>query len=405
MSEQPVVHVAIPAINELGFIEKTIECLKNQSWKNFKTYVCVNQPEDYHTTPGKQHIVENNRKTLYYLKNTENPGIEVIDRSSRGAGWANQNHGVGMARKVLMDIIAGKGNSDDIILSLDADTTFGEKYLESVVEQFESNPCATGLANPYYHPLTGNEKIDRAILRYEIYLRYYSLNMRFVGSPYHFTPLGSAMGTSIKMYRKINGITPKKSGEDFYFLQKLTKAGKVIMWNREIVKPGTRLSDRVFFGTGPALIKGIEKGWDAYPLFHQESFETVKKTIEKFPALFTHAASTPMDDFLKDYSGSKDLFEPLRKNSKSEKQFIRACHEKIDGLRILQFLKTEQPKIPITDEQNLIMFLEKHFISRLSDLEYKNISFSTSTIKHLNKIRNFLFETEYAIQKERHKHA
>jgi len=255
------------------------------------------------------------------------------------------------------------------------------------------------LANPYYHNLVGDEALNRAILRYEIYMRYYALNMRTTGSPYCFTPLGSAMAAPVWACKKIGGLTPKKSGEDFYFLQKLTKTGKVIMYNNEIVYPGTRVSDRVFFGTGPALIKGLAGEWSAYPLFKQQLFEQVKQTIEMFPRLHYSPCPTPMDNFLLNQFGSKDIFAPLRTNHKDIGRFIKACHEKIDGLRILQFLKDGQSKLESKDENNLNMFLRLHFDIRIIQHELDELDFSESPVENISKIRNFLFETELKLQK------
>ena len=77
-----------------------------------------------------------------------------------------------------------------------------------------------GLAVPYYHKLIG-DATDRLILRYEIYMRCYLINLLRIQNPYAFTALGSAMAVTVRAYRKAGGLTPVKSGEDFYFLQNL----------------------------------------------------------------------------------------------------------------------------------------------------------------------------------------
>jgi hypothetical protein len=224
--------------------------------------------------------------------------------------------------------------------------------------------------------------------------------MRLTGTPYHFTPLGSAMAAPVWAYKKVNGMTPKKSGEDFYFLQKIVKSGKLLKYNHEIVYPATRLSDRVFFGTGPALIKGIHQGWDAYPLFHLQSFEKVKKTISLFPELIKQSKPTPMDVFFREHFKQNDIFAPLRKNHKNTLRFIKACHEKVDGLRILQFLKTEQPFTDFTDEQNLMHFFLKYFPNAPVLKSVKNLNFLKTDVETIDKIRNFLFEKELEIQRK-----
>ncbi|MFN2396526.1 MAG: glycosyltransferase family 2 protein [Bacteroidales bacterium] len=394
-----IVHVALPAMNERYYIEETLQCLQKQNLPDFHTWVCVNQPESFWNNPEKRHICENNALTLELLNDYPLNNLHILDYSSPGRGWQEGKLGVGMARKTLMDHITAAATDDDIIVSMDSDTVFGENYLASVQEIFRQNPGAMGLANPYYHPLVDDEHLNRAILRYEIYMRYYALNMRFTGTPYCFSPLGSAMAAPVKAIRKIGGLTPKKSGEDFYFLQKLTKAGKLLRYNTEVVYPGTRASDRVFFGTGPAVIKGLAGQWHAYPLFNPDLFDDVRKTIELFPRQFKGPHPTPMDDFLKTHLHCNDIYAPLRKNHKDLNQFVKACHEKIDGLRILQFLKTSHSENPQPDEENLRKFYYRHFPGKGPEKKLDNLCFSVSDVESINKIRNFLFETELEWQK------
>jgi hypothetical protein len=393
------VHVALPAMNERYYIEGTLQCLQKQNLPDFHTWICVNQPESFWNNPEKKHICENNALTIELLSEYPLKNLHILDYSSPHCGWQDGKLGVGMARKTLKDRIMEEAADNDIIVSMDADTIFGENYLASVLELFRKNRDAMGLANPYYHPLVEDELLNRAILRYEIYMRYYALNMRFTGTPYCYSPLGSAMAAPVKAIKKIGGLTPKKSGEDFYFLQKLTKAGKLLRYNTELVYPGTRASDRVFFGTGPAVIKGLAGQWHAYPLFNLELFDKVMETIELFPRQFEGPHPTPMDDFLRTHLRCNDIYEPLRKNHNDINRFIKACHEKIDGLRILQFLKTSHNENPQPDEENLRNFYLRYFPGNGLEKELDGLSFSLSDVEIIDKIRNFLFETELELQK------
>ncbi len=402
--QSPTLHVALPAMNERHYIENTLDCLRKQRLKGFHTWICVNQPESYWQNPDKQHICHNNAQTLELLRSYPLENLHFLDYSSQGKGWQEGKLGVGMARKTLMDTIMQVAQKDDSIVSMDADTVFGENYLGSVADTFARHPKAHALANPYYHPLVEEEELNRAILRYEIYMRYYALNMYFAGSPYCFTPLGSAMSAPVWAVKKIGGLTPKKSGEDFYFLQKLTKAGRIIRYNSETIYPGTRASDRVFFGTGPAVIKGLEGQWSAYPLFNLHLFEDVKNTIERFPVQFEKTHPTPMDAFLKEHLRCDDIYAPLRANHNKPERFIKACHEKIDGLRILQFLKAKHAEEPMQDERNLKLFLERYYPDNPLPKEIMDIDFSHSSVELLNKIRKFLFECELEIQKNDAEH-
>jgi glycosyltransferase involved in cell wall biosynthesis len=397
----PCVHVALPALNESAALPATINSLLAQTHHPFLIWVCVNQPDHWWVEDEKLDICSDNQITLAYLKKLAHPHIRILDHSSPGHGWTGKAYGVGQARRVTMEAIHEHAAAEDLIVSADADTYYPPGYLASVVQSFSSHPHAMALANPYYHKRSGDALLDRAMLRYEIYMRCFALNMWRIGSPYSFSALGSAIALPIRAYRKTGGITAKKSGEDFYFLQKLRKTGWILTHNDIIVNPGTRFSDRVFFGTGPALIKGSQGIWDSYPVYDYRLFDRVRETYDIFPALYYHDVSTPMDAFLIKQLGEK-VFQPLRENAASQKQFIKACHHKIDGLRILQFLKSEQASESYSNEENLFQFLQQfypEFVIAQTEHDWNSLDFTTTSMEFLNKIRNFLFETERIYQK------
>ena len=190
-------------------------------------------------------------------------------------------------------------------------------------------------------------------------------------------------------------MTPKMSGEDFYFLQKIVKTGRLLHWNGEIVYPATRLSERVFFGTGPALIKGIGGDWSSYPVYDMRLYDMVAETCKLFNKLYQEDVITPLDDFLIARFG--DLpWETLRMNFKTQAHFVRACHEKIDGLRILQFLKERQDKDEKVSEESLshlLHFYQKQFPALIEGVNTK-VDFAVSSVSELDNIRDILFEIE-----------
>ncbi len=408
-------HVAIPSMDEAEWLPQTIDCLLAESSERVQLWICVNQPDAWWTDPEKRPVCRNNQRTLAYLRGLGLNNLHIIDRSSSGRGWTGKNSGVGQARKVLMDEISRVAGSGDIILSLDADTLFDKGYLSSAGKCFEHYPHAVALSNPYYHRLTGEDTLDRAMLRYEIYMRYYAINMWRIGSPYSFTALGSAIALPVRTYRMVGGITAKKSGEDFYFLQKLRKAGWICNYNDHKIYPGTRYSGRVFFGTGPALIKGSKGDWQSYPIISHTLFDQVKATSDMFALLYEKTVETPMSDFLKLQFREEDPFEPLRQNAASVYQFVKACNQKVDGLRVLQFLKFKTKGTGIPDETNLMIFLKTFFpgalghkgqnayldrgFSKTETRELDALDFSVAPIGLLDKIRQLLVSVESMYQK------
>lgn len=396
-------HIAIPLMDELDNLPQLLEDIQAQDGEDFRVYFCVNQPDAWWKSNEKRDVCERNLQSMDFIKDHADFPVKIIDRCSKGKGWQGKDLGVGWARKVAMDAVRDEAGNQGILITLDGDTRFGPGYFSSVKENFKNHPSAVGLSVPYYHKLSGSEPEDRAILRYEIYMRNYAINLWRIENPYHFTALGSAMALPLSSYRAIGGMTPKKSGEDFYFLQKLVKYGKLLTWNEEKVYPAARFSDRVFFGTGPAMIKGNRGDWESYPVYHHRLFEEVKETYDAFPTLFHEDMNTPLGEYLTGTTG-KNIWEPLRKNAPNEKTFIKSCTEKIDGLRILQFLKHSQGEQGYSDEECLLANLKHLQADLFDDFDFlrDGFTFDELSVGQLDKLRNALVAIEEQYQKEHH---
>lgn len=298
-----------------------------------------------------------------------------------------------------------------LLACMDADTLYPEDYLECQAALFAACPEALALSNPYYHFLeeglagakllgwkagtvvagdvpsgmfpqetvlegisssgpahaglsdsvpdcsldvngagSDSEKRACAMLHYEVYMRSYALNLMLVGHPYALTAVGSSMSCTLEAYRKIGGISPFKSGEDFYFLQKMLKTGAVLRHSPALSHPSPRFSTRVFFGTGPALNKGVEGQWASYPIYPMSLFGRMQDAYEALPDLYDFLCGPEVPDGLCrplarkfDFWGAafgEGWWKPIRAHCGGRKaQFVRACMEKFDALRSLQFLK------------------------------------------------------------------
>jgi hypothetical protein len=393
----PFLYLALPVMDEPEFLQRLLECIRRQSYTRFRLFVCVNQPESYRNDPGKSAVCRHNAESLQFLKGFTGIDIEIIDRSSGGRGWTGKRHGIGYARKTLMDCINTIAAPGDVIVSMDADTIFSDDYLLSVARTFSEHPGIAALSVPYFHHTPADSATARAMLRYEIYMRYYFLNLNRIGSPYAFTALGSAMALPVSAYRAIGGMTPKLSGEDFYFLQKLRKYGRVLSCTGGIVYPEARFSDRVFFGTGPAMIKGAAGDWSSYPIYPVKFFDEISEIYQLLPVLYKETVKSKAGCFMSEIFREEDPFQPLRLNHTDLEHFKRAFHEKFDGLRILQYLKAADEKNHIPDEENLLEFLYRFYTP--GELEKHHIptrtfSFQRSPLELLESVRMFLFEKE-----------
>ncbi len=366
--------MAVPILAELSNLPALLARLRQQTFGNYKLYCCVNNEEG---GPG----IDDNQASLRLLSAEKEVPLEVIDRSSPGLGWRGKKKGVGWARKTLFDHIAAERGEDELIVSLDADTDFDTDYLQAVHDTFVGHPEAQAFAVPYYHPLSGDALTDRAMLRYECYMRHYLVQLQRINSPYAFTALGSAIGFPLWAYRRVGGITPLQGGEDFYLLQKFAKTGRVLTQFTEpyascsmTVRPQGRPSSRVPFGTGPAIAGGITHIESRYPFYSPEGFDAVAETYRAFESLYEQDTETPMSPFLRQQIGADDLWGGLRRNFKSRSLFVHACAERVDGLRILQFLKSD-PSYRLPDEKMAVSFVH-------------------DTIETLDDYRNALFRQE-----------
>jgi len=393
----PFLYVALPVMDEPELLPRLLSCFASQTYRRFKIVACVNQPDTWWNDPGKLDACENNAICLRLLENFTEIDTTIIDRTSMGMGWTGKRHGVGWARKLVMDQIDKEASPGDIMVSLDADTVISDDYLLSIAMNFKRHSEAVALSAPYFHNLVGDFRANRAMLRYEIYMRHYFLNLARIASPYAFTALGSAMALPVWAYRAIGGMTPKLSGEDFYFLQKLRKFGTVLLWNEEMVYPEARFSDRVFFGTGPAMIKGAAGDWNSYPVYPMALFDIIAETYQLLPKLYLKTSPTAITAFMASVSGEDDPLQPLRLNHKDLSHFRRAFHEKFDGLRLLQFLKMSNEQSQSADEENLWEYLSSVFSKpelEKTGIEWEKLSFSESPLDELIKVRAFLFEKE-----------
>ncbi len=396
-SPLPFINLALPVMDEPELLPRLLDCLSAQTYRKFRLFVCVNQPDSWWLDPVKRKACLNNRACLDLLSKWDGCETHIIDRSSQGHGWTGKRHGVGFARKAVMDLVNAMAGPDELMVSLDADSVFSADFLGSVARNFSKNPCTVALALPYYHPIGSDPAANRAMLRYEIYMRHYFLNLHRIGSPYAFTALGSAMALPVWAYRAIGGMTPKLSGEDFYFLQKLRKFGQVLVYNKEVVYPEGRFSDRVFFGTGPAMIRGAAGDWSSYPVYPVALFDDILESYLLISLFYSGRLQTKISAFLSQVFNETDPFQPLRVNHRDLDHFTRAFHEKFDGLRILQYLKTTHDGHGSSDEGNLHDFLEREYPAeelKMLNVEWQTLSFSASPVGELEKIREFLFEKE-----------
>ena len=189
--------------------------------------------------------------------------------------------GVGLARKIGMEwAVRGflqSGNRDGVIVSLDADCTVSENYLSLIENQFNTYKPDCCVLN-FRHRFMGEDtSIQNAIDQYEDYIWYFRQALKWIDFPYYYHTIGSAFAVLADTYVRVGGIGRQQGGEDFYFLQKVFSFGRTVELMKAFVYPEARFSNRIPFGTGPALEKIISSPDEVLTVYSVEAFQALQR--------------------------------------------------------------------------------------------------------------------------------
>jgi hypothetical protein len=178
-----------------------------------------------------------------------------VDRVSPGQGLP-PGEGVGRARKIGGDIalaLAARGGlASPWIHMTDADARLEAERFRIARRALDETPEAGAVVLPYRHE-AHRESLAEPMRRHEIWLRYHVLGLAAAGSPYAFPSIGSVIAVRPDTYAIVRGVPNREAGEDFHFLDKVAKTRPIVVAAGEPVVLEARCSDRVPFGTGPAL--------------------------------------------------------------------------------------------------------------------------------------------------------
>ncbi|MBN1131608.1 MAG: hypothetical protein JXR52_05150 [Bacteroidales bacterium] len=281
--------------------------------------------------------------------------------------------GVGLARKIVMDEAVRRfdrlNKTDGVILSLDADTLVEPDYLVNTLLHFRSDPSIEGCSIYFEHPLEGDEFSDalyNAIALYELHLRYYLRAISCTGYPYAFHTVGSCIGVKAEAYCRYGGMSKRKGGEDFYFIQKVAQNGHFSNCTSTRIIPSPRPSERVPFGTGPA-IKAILSGPEPGFLTHNpESFEIIAGFFDMIRESAAERSLLPsfetLHPGLREYLSKinfSDALAEIVSNTASAPAFMKRFWRFFNMLRILKYLhhmrNFGQADIPVIDASRQLL--------------------------------------------------
>ena len=316
--------------------------------------ILVNEPEN---TPGD--ISRFNQLTVdsivSWTEVNRTPGITFfpVGPVRLPSRWA----GVGLARKAGMDEALWRfnrlGRPGGIIVSLDADTLVDTNYLQAIEAHFRANGVDAGATIRVSHITEGIPPHQAEGIRlYEAYMQYYKDALTWSGFPHALYTIGSAFAVTASAYQRRGGMTRRKAGEDFYFLQTLTQVGHVGEINSTTVHPSARVSERVPFGTGPVMKKWMEGSPDLLYTFNLEAFSDLKTlfahrkafykpTPEVFENLFKQLPEAISAFIQNENLGSR--FYELSANCSTEEIFGHRFFQIFNAFKVLRFLHFSHP--------------------------------------------------------------
>jgi len=264
--------------------------------------------------------------------------------------------GAGLPRKLGMEeaIRHFHGDKKGIIVSLDADCLVAPNYLTEINRNFKEYRLYSATIE-FHHPvehLDVSDPLRIATANYEHYLRYYRQALEFCGYPYPYFTIGSAFAVTAETYLKAGGMGKQQSGEDFYFLQKVFPLGRTRFIDTTCVYPAARTSDRVPFGTGPALQKMLVENQLSKFTFQVEAFVTLKVFFEKIDLFYDKMQEEvenrigDLPEYLLLFLKSDDFLskiDEINRHTASLSNFRKRFFSYFNAFKILKYLNFVHP--------------------------------------------------------------
>ena len=339
--------IVIPSYSEFEFLPDTLESINQNKPELLNQTLVLVVVNNANNSP--QSIKDNNQLTIRKInRNNYQFPHAVIDAASSGLELPLKHAGVGLARKIGMDLVLPHLlSSKSLIFCTDADTKVSLDYLSKVTQYFDSHNTSAAVIG-FDHLQSEDSAINDAIGKYENFLKTTAEKMKNAGSPYGYISMGSTIVCTAEAYCAVGGMSRKKATEDFYFLQELTKYCGVHNIPETLVFPSPRPISRVYLGTGFRM-KQMQNGFDLAKLYYSEdAFGYLSQWLQ----LGSHAWEVNLKDLFNNTStihpnlveflkleAIEDIWSKIQKNAPSELHFTEQFHRWFDGLKTIRFLK------------------------------------------------------------------
>ena len=300
--------LVIPAFEETAaFIERFVNSVLVE--QSCLLIVVINQPDNdlglahYQTQVDLSNAIAQQGGVIWQQDNLQLIELCQANKNQRinsAILMVNRYHhaipaeqGVGLARKIGADLAVTLVYAGVIanpwIHSSDADAYLPDNYFTvHASDNLALKQAVATCCNFYHH--SDQQAIYQANKLYERALRYYVAGLAYAQSPYAYFTIGSTLSFDMLAYCQARGFPKRSAGEDFYLLNKLAKLGDVVYLPDVTIKLDARPSQRVPFGTGPAvqnIMQLTEQGQD-YLYYHPTVFIELKACLQAFAILWQH---------------------------------------------------------------------------------------------------------------------
>ena len=341
--------IVIPSLAEGRNLFATLDSLVQnppELTAQFLVVVVVNQRQNADQSLDKQNKADLSALDDYADKTPLN--LAWLDAATEGYAFSARQAGVGAARKLGMDLALEwlDWSRDPVLVCLDADTLVDSDYLSALYKHFAMTSAGAATI-PFRHQPATSDVQQAAIDRYELFMRSYVFGLSLAGSPYAFNTVGSAMACRATAYLRCGGMSTRKAGEDFYFLQQLAKTDGVAQLDGTMVFPQPRSSDRVPFGTGRSVARLLDGDVGSVLFYPVEVF----KVLAAWLNLVTNKSDLDASSLLKEttkisphlsaYLERLDWMRHwpvLQENYPGRTARLRAFHVWFDGFRSLKLI-------------------------------------------------------------------
>lgn len=294
--------------------------------------------------------------------------------------------GVGLARKLGLDETVARFGAnpvgDGVLLSLDADCLVDPNYLSEVHTYFRALPTCPA-ANIYFeHDLDAIADSDciEGIAQYELHLRYYVHALRYVGFPYAHHAVGSSFAVRCSGYCARGGMNRRKAGEDFYFLQKFTSLSSFGTITTTRVRPSSRISSRVPFGTGQAMQSWQNEPQRTFHTYAPQIFAYLKPLVASLPRLWRTPSQFAVDtlglhssltDYLREQNVSERIAE-IQANTRTPEAFRKRFLHWFNPFRVMKYVRCASNSpgglLPVAEAANTLLTWTDESIENKGDV-------------------------------------